>query len=116
MASVPPEHWHALPCEAPAPGATCPARIGDRDLLLCNVDGRVYAIVDRCSHANAPLARGRLVGHVLECPLHGGQLDVRDGSPVRGPIRKAVATFCVRERAGTLEISLESTDEETRNA
>jgi nitrite reductase/ring-hydroxylating ferredoxin subunit len=45
---------------------------------------------------------------VLECPLHGGKLDVRDGSPVAPPIRRPVATFPVRRTQDGLEVGLVS--------
>jgi nitrite reductase/ring-hydroxylating ferredoxin subunit len=108
--------WQALETELPPSGTTCALTIGDRNLLLCNVGGRAYAIADRCSHANAPLARGRLAGHVLECPLHGGKLDVRDGTPLQNPIRKPVAAYPMRERGGKLEISLQPIKQETSDA
>ena len=66
---------------------------------------RLYAIEDRCPHAGVALASGRLEGFVLECPLHGGRLDVRDGSPVEAPIRRAAERFAVREGVrGELEV------------
>lgn len=108
--------WRDLADPLPAVGTACALTIEDRNLLLCNVDGHAYVVADRCSHANAPLSRGRLTGHVLECPLHGGKLDVRDGSPLQGPIRKPVAAFPVRKRSGKLEISLQPIEQETPNA
>ena len=60
-----------------------------RELLVCNAEGRFYAIENRCPHAmRARSTRPRSRGCVLECPLHGGRLDVRDGSPQRHPIRR----------------------------
>jgi len=108
--------WHAVALELPAAGGTCALTIEDRNLLLCNVDGRAYVVADRCSHANAPLSRGRLTGHVLECPLHGGKLDVRDGSAVQPPIRRPIAAYPVRERDGKLEVSLQPLQQETTDA
>ena len=44
-------------------------------------------------------------GCVLECPVHGGRLDVRDGSPQRHPIRRPATTYPVRESGGQIEIT-----------
>jgi 3-phenylpropionate/trans-cinnamate dioxygenase ferredoxin subunit len=85
------------------PGGLREVTIGDRAVLLCNAGGSFHAIENRCPHA-APLAKGRLAGHLLECPYHGGTLDVRDGSPQSPPIRKPVATFSVRAVEGGIEI------------
>jgi len=109
--------WVPLPPgELPSVGTTAAVSVDGRNLLMCNVGGRIYVVADKCPHANAPLARGRLTDHVLECPLHGGKLDVRDGSPLQNPIRKTASAFPVRERDGRLEISLQPTEQETSNA
>jgi naphthalene 1,2-dioxygenase system ferredoxin subunit len=77
------------------------------DLLVCNVDDRPYVVDDRCSHARTPLSGGRLCGFVLECPLHGGKIDVRDGAPAAPPIRRPVRTWPARVTAdGVLEVGL----------
>ena len=86
------------------PGGLREVTIGDRAVLICNAGGRFHAIESRCPHAAVSLAEGRLEGHVLECPYHGGTLDVRDGSPQSLPIRRPVATFAVRAVEGGIEI------------
>jgi len=97
-----------IPLPALAPGELQAIEIGERPVLLCNVDGEYYALENRCPHAAIPLDGGRLEGGVLECPLHGGKLDVRDGSANRFPIRRPAVTFPVRRVAGGLEIELRS--------
>ena len=82
--------------------------LGERNIVLCNAEGRVYALEDRCPHADAKLSLGRLEGSLLECPFHGGKIDVRDGSTQRPPIRRAAVTFPVREVDGGFEIRFET--------
>ena len=77
-----------------------------REVLLCRVADEIYAIENRCPHAAVPLTRGQLFGHELVCPFHGGRLDVRDGSPVEPPIRRAAGTFAVRRVAQGIEIEI----------
>jgi nitrite reductase/ring-hydroxylating ferredoxin subunit len=55
-------------------------------VLLAHVGEHFYAIGDMCGHRNAPLSRGKLLGHVVECPLHFAQFDVRSGRLIDGPI------------------------------
>jgi 3-phenylpropionate/trans-cinnamate dioxygenase ferredoxin subunit len=102
VAETPVLEW--VPSEARPPGESAALRIEvrGRAILVCRALGRLYAIEDRCPHAGMSLDGGRLDGHVLECPLHGGRLDVRDGSPVELPIRKPVERFAVREGLGGL--------------
>lgn len=89
-----------------APGQTRAVEADGRELLVCNAEGRFYAIENRCPHAWARMDGAALDGCVLECPVHGGRLDVRDGSPRLPPIRRAVRTYSVREHDGRLEIEI----------
>ncbi len=93
----------------PEPGHTTVVRLHDHDLLVCNADGRLYVIADRCPHARSSLAGGALRGSVLECPLHGGTLDVRDGSPVGMPIRRPATCYPVRAQDGEWQVALPPT-------
>ena len=86
------------------PGQTRPVSAHGRELLVCNADGRFYAIENRCPHAIVRLDTAMLSGCILECPVHGGRLDVRDGSPQRRPIRTPALTYPVRESGGQIEI------------
>ena len=83
-----------------------------RKVLLCRVADDFYAIENVCPHATVPLTRGKLFGHELVCPFHGGRLDVRDGSPVELPIRRSAGTFALRrsEAGVEIEIPLENTE------
>ena len=62
-------------------------------VLLVNVDGTFYALSDVCGHQRAPLSRGRLEGHVVECPLHFAQFDVRTGQLLHGPVAENVSIY-----------------------
>jgi len=42
------------------------------DVLTANVDGRFYALDDRCGHMNALLSMGTLRGKIVTCPFHFG--------------------------------------------
>jgi 3-phenylpropionate/trans-cinnamate dioxygenase ferredoxin component len=75
-------------------------------LVVCRAGGLLFALEDRCPHAFSPLSEGALRGYTLECPFHGGTLDVRDGRPLSLPIRRAAATFAVRDAGDSLEIGL----------
>ena len=48
-------------------------------VLVCLVDGYVYAIEDACNHAGASLSKGSIEGPCVTCPLHGYVFDVRTG-------------------------------------
>ena len=48
-----------------------------------NLNGEFYAIEDRCSHDDGPLAEGDFDAEagVAICPRHGSEFDVRTGRP-----------------------------------
>ena len=64
-------------------------RLGGVQATLANCDGTFYAVARRCGHMNAPLDQGSLAGHVLTCPLHYAQYDVRDGSVLAYPLDRS---------------------------
>ena len=65
-------------------------------VLLVNVDGTVYALQDACGHQRAPLSRGRVAGHVVECPLHFAHFDIRTDHLLCGSIAEEVPIYEVR--------------------
>ena len=89
-----------------APGQTRAVEASGLRVLVCNAEGRFYAIENRCPHAMVRLDAAVLSGCILECPVHGGRLDVRDGSPQRHPIRRSARTHRVRELGAQIEIEL----------
>ncbi|HET8953557.1 MAG TPA: Rieske 2Fe-2S domain-containing protein [Solirubrobacteraceae bacterium] len=64
------------------PGAMTVADAGGTDVLLANVDGDVYALLDGCRVDGRTLDGGRLTGPVVVCPWHNCAYDVRSGKPV----------------------------------
>jgi nitrite reductase/ring-hydroxylating ferredoxin subunit len=95
--SLPPDGFIpvATVAEIP-PGAMKCVAIERERVLLANVEGDFYAIGDLCGHRNAPLSRGRLAGHIVECPLHFAQFDVRTGKLVDGPVSTDVPSYETR--------------------
>ena len=60
--------------------------VEEKELLLADLGGKVYALCDRCSHMNAPLSMAALNGKILTCPLHGARFDVTTGKKVGEPM------------------------------
>jgi 3-phenylpropionate/trans-cinnamate dioxygenase ferredoxin subunit len=69
----------------------------DLDIGIFNIAGSLYAIEDRCSHDDGPLAEGPLdpVACTIECPRHGSRFDLRSGRPITLPAYVPVETFRV---------------------
>jgi 3-phenylpropionate/trans-cinnamate dioxygenase ferredoxin component len=60
-----------------------------------NCDGTLYAIEDRCSHDDGPLAEGEFdaAACTVECPRHGSLFDLTSGRPKTLPAYAPVRTF-----------------------
>ena len=85
-----------------APGEMKFVAIERERIVLANVAGSFYALRDVCGHRNAPLSRGRLEGHMIECPLHFAQFDVRTGKLIDGPVSADIPVYEVRVEDGAV--------------
>ncbi len=85
-----------------APGEMKFVAIERERIVLANVGGSFYALRDVCGHRNAPLSRGRLEGHMIECPLHFAQFDVRTGKLIDGPVSADIPVYEVRVEDGAV--------------
>ena len=66
-----------------------------QDIALVRCDEGVFAIGNRCSHADVDLSEGEVDGCALECWLHGSQFDLRTGQPLSLPAWEPVPTYYV---------------------
>ena len=66
------------------------------EVLLCNVEGSVYAIEDVCTHDGGPLDQGELEGCRIMCPRHGALFDVTTGAALTLPAVVPLETYPVR--------------------
>lgn len=98
--------WRPLPVPLPGDGELRAFELEGEALLVCRVGEEAFVLRNACSHVATPLAGGVLHGHLLECPLHGGRIDVRDGSPAAPPIRRPVRVYPVRRRGEEIEVGL----------
>jgi len=76
-----------------APGSTRRVVVDSVEILLCNVDGKIYAIEDVCTHDGGPLDQGELEGERVVCPRHGATFDVRTGDALTLPAVIPLQTF-----------------------
>jgi 3-phenylpropionate/trans-cinnamate dioxygenase ferredoxin subunit len=73
-----------------------------------NCGGSLYAIEDRCSHDDGPLAEGPFDADActVECPRHGSLFDLTSGRPKTLPAYQPVATYAatIQDDTVTLEV------------
>jgi naphthalene 1,2-dioxygenase system ferredoxin subunit len=80
---------------------------GGKDLALYNVDGQVYATDNICTHGHARLCDGFLEGFEIECPLHQGKFDIRDGKPLCEPVTEPIRSYPVKIENGRVFVDLD---------
>ena len=66
-------------------------------VAVVNIDGSLYAIADRCSHANISLSEGEVHCGTkeLECWKHGSAFSLTTGEPNTLPATQPVAVYDV---------------------
>ena len=84
--------------------------VGHR-IALFRIDESVYAIGDRCSHAEASLAEGELFDLDVECPRHGSEFNIVTGEPDSLPATRPVPVYAVSIEDGEVFLELEPVEE-----
>jgi nitrite reductase/ring-hydroxylating ferredoxin subunit len=75
-------------------------------IVLINFEGDFYALSDICTHEEASLSDGELQGDELECPLHGGAVEIKTGLPANFPIVVPATTYRTRVVGDEVQIGL----------
>jgi 3-phenylpropionate/trans-cinnamate dioxygenase ferredoxin subunit len=96
------------PVDELPPGSVKIVRAGSVAVGVYNLGGEYYAIEDRCSHDDGPLAEGDFDAEdaVVVCPRHGSRFDIRTGRPLTLPAYEPVETFRVTVEDGWIKVDV----------
>jgi len=83
-----------------------PAEIDGWDIAIYRAKGNFYATHDKCTHGDAYLSEGVVVGEVIECPLHQGRFCIKTGKALSAPVSKPIETFETKLEAGNVYVRL----------
>lgn len=74
-----------------------------------NAGGELFAIEDRCSHDDGPLAEGSFdpAACTVECPRHGSLFDLETGRPKTLPAFAPVETYEVSVEDGEIKLEVD---------
>jgi len=113
---------HALgPIDEFPPGSRRIVELDGRSIGVFNVDGRLYALRNRCPHQGAPLCLGRVAPlvtapcpgsyvaertEVIRCPWHGWEFQLADGRSWVDPEGTRVRAYPVEVRRGQVFIEM----------
>jgi 3-phenylpropionate/trans-cinnamate dioxygenase ferredoxin component len=79
---------------------------GEHRVALFRFGDEVYAIGDRCSHAEASLSEGEVFDMSVECPRHGSEFDLATGEPGSLPATRPVPSYRVEIADGVVFLEL----------
>jgi 3-phenylpropionate/trans-cinnamate dioxygenase ferredoxin component len=91
-----------------APGTAKRVQVEGHTIALVRIDDEVYAIGDRCSHADISLSEGDVLAEErqIECWKHGSTFSLETGEPQTLPATRPVPVYAVRIVDGEVEIEL----------
>jgi 3-phenylpropionate/trans-cinnamate dioxygenase ferredoxin component len=104
-----PQVIEVCPLEELGPGEMRLVEWEDVEIGVFNCGGNLYAIEDRCSHDDGPLAEGEFDPDTctVECPRHGSLFDLTTGKPKTLPAYEPVDTFAVIIEDQTIKLEVE---------
>ena len=78
------------------------------EIVLCNVDGEIYALQGSCTHEELPLDGGEIEDGILTCEWHGATFDVRTGAVCSPPASIPLRGFPTRvDGEGRIFVTME---------
>lgn len=91
------------------PGDRKIVQVGGRSIGVFNIDGRYYALRNRCPHQGGPLCTGAQfgalrstgpgeyeysgAGEIIRCPWHGWEFEIQTGRSWFDPERQRVRSY-----------------------
>ena len=80
--------------------------IAGRRIVLGKTDNGYVAFHDSCTHRGGSLAAGSMICETVQCPWHGSQFSVKDGTVKAGPAKMPISVYPVSERNGRIYVLL----------
>ena len=106
------------PVEDIPPGGRKLFEVRGRPIVIFNLDGEYFGMLDRCPHQGGSLCDGQLIGlvessqpgeynfsrqnEIVRCPWHGWEFDIRTGQSMCEPDRIKATQYDVGVEAGAV--------------
>lgn len=86
------------------PGSRRVVEVAGAVVAVFNLDGKICALEDVCTHDGGELASGALEGEEIVCPRHGARFSIRTGAVTAPPAYEPVAVLPTRIEQGWVEV------------
>jgi len=87
-------------------GSMHPVDAGGKKLMIVNVEGTLYAVDRTCTHEDADLSTGFLIGKVVTCPLHLSRFDVQTGQVDNPPATDPLPTYRLKVEGTSVYVEM----------
>ena len=81
--------------------------LGERTFAIYRAGGKVYATDGLCTHEQVHLADGLVMDDVIECPMHNGRFDIRDGRALGAPACVNLKTYPAKVEGDVIFIQVD---------
>ncbi|MFQ6011396.1 MAG: Rieske (2Fe-2S) protein [Nitrososphaerales archaeon] len=82
-------------------------RVSNHDILMVNLNGRLYALSNWCTHEEGDLSRGEIEDECIVCEDHGAKFGLLSGEVVEGPLGEGRESI---EKLRTFEVKIQEGD------
>ena len=89
------------------PGSKYKTTVDGKDILIVNIDGKLYAIDDTCTHAGASLFDGELKNESIVCDWHGAEFNCTNGTLKKFPAQiNNLKSYKIKVESGDIFIEI----------
>jgi uncharacterized membrane protein/nitrite reductase/ring-hydroxylating ferredoxin subunit len=81
-------------------------RVNNKRIVIARTETGIVAFEDRCTHRGASLADGAIICGTVQCPWHGSQFDVSNGSVKAGPATEKIMIYQVSKEGDSFILHL----------
>jgi nitrite reductase/ring-hydroxylating ferredoxin subunit len=76
-----------------SPGKMLGVQANGKQILRINLDGKYYAIGNKCTHRGCMLSEGELRGEMVLCTCHRSRFAIQTGIVMSGPAKRPEPQF-----------------------
>lgn len=76
-------------------------------IALIRLSNSIYALDDTCSHAEASLSEGDVIGENVRCPMHGAEFEIPTGQVKSFPAVVGVNTYQTKVEGNMILVKYE---------
>jgi len=81
--------------------------LGERTFAIYRAGGKVYATDGLCTHEQIHLCDGLVMDNVIECPMHNGRFDIRNGRALGAPACIDLKTYPAKVEGDVIFIQVD---------